>query len=200
MVAAESPGGPGVSPEGNSLSEGWIRAVLFEHAIDDWIDLGPDPLRRRHGGAIYAEQVAACYSVWKWRTDEAGGDVNEPPEETTLPEALALAASASDWSGLTSALTTAVRAQSLLFREFAHSGGDTARRIFDKLAKDTAGHAALGYLELRTGAFVDQARAQEALGLLVPATRAWLEAIDSVLADRWWSRVEALLGPLGLLV
>ncbi|HKN91305.1 MAG TPA: hypothetical protein VJ622_13605, partial [Acidimicrobiia bacterium] len=52
-----------------ALDEGWIRAVLFDHALDDWVDLGPDPIRRRHVGQIYADHVGAAYAAWKWLSD-----------------------------------------------------------------------------------------------------------------------------------
>src|SRR5688572_16076493 len=56
-----------------ALDEGWIRAVLFDHRIDDWVDLGPDPIRRRHVGQIYADHVGAAYGAWKWLCDRSGG-------------------------------------------------------------------------------------------------------------------------------
>ena len=79
-----------LDPSTPALDEGWIRAVLFDHAIDDWVDLGPDPIRRRHVGQIYADHVGAAYAAWKWLSDRAGTDIDTPPAAQPAPEALAL--------------------------------------------------------------------------------------------------------------
>src|SRR5438477_502410 len=83
-----------------ALNEGWIRAVLFDHAIDDWVDLGPDPIRRRHAGQIYADHVGAAYAAWKRRCDRAGTDVESPPAAKPVPEALALEVGVQSWTEL----------------------------------------------------------------------------------------------------
>jgi hypothetical protein len=183
-----------------ALNEGWIRAVLFDHAIDDWVDLGPDPIRRRHVGQIYADHIGAAYAAWKWLSDRAGTDVDTPPAEQAVPDALALEMGVTDWTELMVALLTAGRAQGLLFAELA--AGDSvpiedgaARRAFDRVGRDYAGHAALAFLELRRGTFVDRARAESALRRMVPATAALVAGtgVDS----RWSSRLEPLLAALG---
>lgn len=180
------------------LDEGWIRVVLFEHAIDDWLDLGPDPLRRRYVGDTYAQQVAATYQSWKWLAERSGTDVNDPPAPSEVAEPLAAAVSASDWTELMAVVLTVGRAQALVFGDLVRSGDDTARRTFDRCARDCAGQAALAYLELRRPTFVDGAKAGECMARLVPATRRWLESIDEsrpgteLIAPRW----EAGLGPL----
>jgi hypothetical protein len=178
-----------------ALNEGWIRAVLFDHAIDDWVDLGPDPIRRRHVGQIYADHIGAAYAAWKWLSDRAGTDVEVPPAGQAVPEALALEVGVTDWTELMVALLTVGRAQALLFAQLAADGGDAARRAFDRVGRDYAGHAALAFLELRRGSFVDRARAESALRRMVPATAALLagSGVDS----RWSGRLEPLLGALG---
>lgn len=185
------------------IDEGWIRAVLFDHGIDDWVDLGPDPLRRRYAGDTYAQQMTAAYQSWKWLTDRAGVDIDQPPAPAEPAEPLAAALAAGDWSELMAVLLTVARAQSLLFAEIARQGDDTTRRAFDRPARDCAGHAALGFLELRRGAFTDSARAGECLARLVPATSRWLEALDAdragqePVAPRWAAGVGPLLDSLG---
>ncbi len=183
-----------------ALNEGWIRAVLFDHAIDDWVDLGPDPIRRRHVGQIYADHIGAAYAAWKWLSDRAGTDVDTPPAAQAVPDALALEMGVTDWTELMVALLTAGRAQGLLFAELA--AGDAvpieegaARRAFDRVGRDYAGHAALAFLELRRGTFVDRARAESALQRMVPATAALVggTGVDS----RWSGRLEPLLAALG---
>ena len=156
-----------------ALDEGWIRAVLFDHRIDDWVDLGPDPIRRRHVGQIYADHIGAAYGAWKWRCDRTGADVDTSPAEQPMPDALSLEVGVTDWSGLMVALLTVGRAQSLLFADLA-STGDDARRAFDRVSRDLAGHAALAYLELRRGAFVDRERAGASLERMLPAARVLL--------------------------
>jgi hypothetical protein len=177
-----------------ALNEGWIRAVLFDHAIDDWVDLGPDPIRRRHVGQIYADHIGAAYAAWKWLSDRAGTDVDTPPAGQPVPQALALEIGVTDWTELMVALLTVGRAQGLLFADLA-AGDDTARRAFDRVGRDYAGHAALAFLELRRGTFVDRARAETALRRMVPATTALLTGtgVDS----RWSGRLEPLLAALG---
>jgi hypothetical protein len=177
------------------LNEGWIRAVLFDHAIDDWVDLGPDPIRRRHVGQIYADHIGAAYGAWKWLCDRAGTDVETPPAEQPVPGALGLEVGVTDWTELMAALLTVGRAQSLLFAELAATGDESARRAFDRVGRDYAGHAALAFLELRHGAFTDRARAEAALGRMVPAS-AGLVAGTSV-ESRWHDQLEPLLVPLG---
>ncbi|MGH9034266.1 MAG: hypothetical protein ACRD0O_00750 [Acidimicrobiia bacterium] len=185
------------------IDEGWVRAVLFEHAIDDWIDLGPDPLRRRYVGDVYAQQVAAAYQSWKWLTDRFGTDIDDPPLPVAPAEPLALALATSDWTGLMAVLMSVGRAQSLLFGEIARQGDDATRRGFDRPARDCAGHAALGYLELRRGLFTDAVAAGECLARVVPATRRWLESLDAArpgldpVAPRWTAGIEPLLLSLG---
>lgn len=183
---------PTTSP---ALHEGWIRAVLFDQAIDDWVDLGPDPIRRRHAGQVYADHVGAAYAAWKWRCDRAGVDVDTPPVEKPAPEALALEVAVTDWTELMAALLTVGRAQSLLFADVAAGADESARRAFDRVGRDCAGHAALAFLELRQGTFVDRPRAEAALGRLVPATRALLAGTGA--ETRWTSRLEPLLAALG---
>jgi hypothetical protein len=183
-----------------ALNEGWIRAVLFDHAIDDWVDLGPDPLRRRHVGQIYADHMGATYAAWKWLSDRAGTDVEVPPAEQAVPQALALELGVTDWTELMVALLTVGRAQALLFGELAAGGdtasiGDGARRAFDRVGRDYAGHAALAFLELRRGTFVDPVRAESALRRMVPATAALL--VGTGVDSRWSGRLEPLLAALG---
>ena len=178
-----------------ALDEGWIRAVLFDHAIDDWVDLGPDPIRRRHVGQIYADHVGAAYAAWKWICDRAGTDIDTPPAEQPAPEALALEVGVSDWTELMVSLLTVGRAQSLLFAELA-STGDDARRAFDRIGRDYAGHAALAYLEFRRGTFIDPARAERALSTMLPASRALLTGTE--LGERFDARLVPLLESLDL--
>ena len=183
-----------------ALDEGWIRAVLFDHAIDDWVDLGPDPLRRRHAGQIYADHVGAAYAAWKWRCDRAGTDVDTPPVRGSVPEALRLEVGVRNWTELMAALLTAGRAQGLLFAELAAAGPatieDAARRAFDRVGRDYAGHAALAFLEIKRGGFADRAAAGAALTRLVPATAALLAGTG--VEGRWHDRVRPLLADLGL--
>lgn len=184
------------------LSRGWIRTVLFEHGIDDWVDLGPDPLRRHWVGDAYAEQFAAVYSAWKWLTDQTGDDIDEPPDDKTVPEALALALSAGDWTDFCVALLTVVRAEGLLLRGLARHGDDVARRTFDKAARDCAGQAALGYRELhQRSPFLDAGGVQERLDRAVAATRVWLAEVAASgggdVTEEWEARVAALVEPLG---
>jgi hypothetical protein len=179
-----------------ALNEGWIRAVLFDHAIDDWVDLGPDPIRRRHVGQIYADHVGAAYAAWKWLSDRAGTDVDTPPAEQPVPEALALEVGVTTWTELMAALLTVGRAQALLFGELAASGDDSVRRAFDRVGRDYAGHAALASLEFRRGTFIDREAATAALARFVPATRSLLAGTG--LDGRWEDRFGLLAGDLGL--
>jgi hypothetical protein len=177
------------------LNEGWIRAVLFDHAIDDWVDLGPDPIRRRHAGQIYADHIGAAYGAWKWLCDRAGTDVEAPPAEQPVPGALGLEVGVTGWTELMAALLTVGRAQSLLFAELAAAGDESARRAFDRVGRDYAGHAALAFLELRNGVFTDRGRAEAALGRMAPAS-AGLVAGTGV-ESRWHDQLEPLLATLG---
>jgi hypothetical protein len=179
-----------------ALDEGWIRGVLFDHAIDDWVDLGPDPIRRRHVGQIYADHVGAAYAAWKWLCDRAGADVDTPPATRPVPEALALEMAATDWTELMAALLTVGRAQGLLFAELAAAGGDAARRAFDRVGRDYAGHAALAFLEIRRGGFVDRGALEAAVGRMVPATRALMAGTG--VEARWNDRLGPLLEAVGL--
>jgi hypothetical protein len=179
-----------------ALDEGWIRAVLFDHAIDDWVDLGPDPIRRRHVGQIYADHVGAAYGAWKWLCDRAGVDVDDPPAERPAAEALALEVGVTTWTELMVALLTVGRAQSLLFAEIASSGDDTARRAFDRVGRDFAGHAALAYLELRRGQFIDADIARASLDRMWPASRALVSGTAT--ADRFEAQLQPLVEGLEL--
>jgi hypothetical protein len=185
-----------------ALSEGWIRAVLFDHAIDDWVDLGPDPIRRRHVGQIYADQVGAAYAAWKWLSDRAGTHVDTPPPDAQpVPAALALEVGVTTWTELMAALLTVGRAQALLFAEVAASGdtGTTeagARRTFDRVGRDCAGHAALAFLEIQRGTFIDRPSLETAIAQMVPATRALLAR--TAVAEAWNDRITALTDALGL--
>jgi hypothetical protein len=183
-------------PARAALAEGWIRAVLFDHAIDDWVDLGPDPIRRRHVGQIYADHVGAAYAAWKWLSDRAGTDVDTPPAEQAAPEALALEVRVASWTDLMIALFTVGRAQSLLFADIAATGDAAARRTFDRVGRDFAGHAALAFLEIRRGTFIDEDAAAAALVRFVPASRTLLAGTG--LGDRWASRLDPLAADLGL--
>jgi hypothetical protein len=178
-----------------ALDGGWIRAVLFDHAIDDWVDLGPDPIRRQHAGQIYADHVGAAYGAWKWLSERAGTDVDEPPAAQPVSGALGLEVGVTDWTELMAALLTVGRAQSLLFAALAAGGDESARRAFDRVGRDLAGHAALAFLELRRGTFTDGARAESALGRMVPAA-AELVAGTSV-ELRFSAQLEPLLVALG---
>jgi hypothetical protein len=183
-----------------ALDEGWIRAVLFDHAIDDWVDLGPDPIRRQHVGQIYADHVAAAYGAWKWLCDRAGTDIDTPPAAQPAADALALETGVSHWTELMVALFTVGRAQALLFADLASTGdpvliGDYGRRAFDRVSRDFAGHAALGYLELHRGTFVDRAAAEAHLERMLPAARALLD--EPGLVARFDAAVAPLLESLG---
>ena len=175
------------------LDEGWIRAVLFDHAIDDWVDLGPDPVRRQYVGQIYADHVAAAYGAWKWLCDRADVDVDTPPAATPAADALALEVAVTNWTELMVALFTVGRAQSLLFADVA-STGDEARRAFDRISRDFAGHAALAYLELRRGTFIDGETAERSLARMRPAARALVAGRP--LADAFDARLQSLLDSL----
>lgn len=176
------------------LDKGWIRAVLFDHAIDDWVDLGPDPIRRRHVGQIYADHVAAAYGAWKWLCDRSGTDLDTPPPDTPAAEAFALEAGVRSWTELMVALFTVGRAQALLFADLA-STSDDARRAFDRISRDFAGHAALAYLELRRGTFIDVDTAKATLAQTSPAARALLAGEARATFDE---RNQTLLASLGL--
>lgn len=178
-----------------ALDEGWIRAVLFDHCIDDWVDLGPDPIRRQHVGQIYADHVAAAYGGWKWLCDRSGTDIDTPPADQPPAEALALEVSVTNWSELMVALLTVGRAQAFLFADLATTSNE-ARRAFDRISRDFAGHAALGYLELRQGPFIDAETAKASLARMHPAARALLA--DAGSADAFESRLQCLLEPLAL--
>ena len=189
---------PTTSP---AVDSGWIRAVLFDHAIDDWVDLGPDPIRRRHAGQIYADHIGAAYAAWKWRCDRAGTDVEVAPAGEPASGALALESAVTDWTELMAALLTVGRAQALLFAELAVAGDDAApsdaaaRRAFHRVGRDFAGHAALAFLELRRGTFTDRDSAGAAVARMVPATRALLARTG--VDGRWASRLEPLFAALG---
>lgn len=178
-----------------ALDEGWIRAVLFDHAIDDWVDLGPDPVRRRYVGQIYADHVGAAYAAWKWCCDRAGADVDTPPIEQPATGALGLEVGVGTWTELMAALLTVGRAQGLLFAALAGTS-DEARRAFDRVGRDFAGHAALAFLEFRRGTFVDRDAAVAALDRMVPAAAALLAGTG--LEARWADRLAPLLADLGL--
>ena len=178
-----------------ALDEGWIRAVLFDHAVDDWVDLGPDPVRRRYVGQIYADHVGAAYAAWKWCCDRAGADVDTPPAEQPAAGALGLAVGVGTWTGLMAALLTVGRAQGLLFAELAATS-DEARRAFDRVGRDYAGHAALAFLEIRRGAFVDRTGLEAALGEMIPATAALVAGTG--VEVRWRDRLRPLLADRGL--
>jgi len=178
-----------------ALDEGWIRAVLFDHAIDDWVDLGPDPVRRRYVGQIYADHVGAAYAAWKWRCDRAGTDVDTPPAGQVPAGALGLQVAVQSWTELMAALFTVGRAQGLLFAGLAGSS-DEARRAFDRVGRDLTGHAALAFLEIRRGDFVDRAGLEAALARLIPATA---ELLTGTGVDTGWQgRLRPLLAGLGL--
>jgi hypothetical protein len=172
-----------------ALDEGWIRAVLFDHAIDDWVDLGPDPIRRQHVGQIYADHVAAAYGAWKWLCDRSGTDIDSPPADQSPSDAAALEVGVTNWTELMVALLTVGRAQSLLFGALAATS-DEARRAFDRISRDFAGHAALGYLELRRANFIDNDAARASLARMLPAARALLA--ETGLADTFESRLQPL--------
>ena len=176
-----------------ALDEGWIRAVLFDHAIDDWVDLGPDPIRRQHIGQIYADHVAAAYGAWKWLCDQSGTDIDAPPAEQVTADALALEVGVTDWTELMVALITVGRAQALLFADLATTS-DEARRAFDRVSRDFAGHAGLAYLELRRGSFVDRAAAENSLPRMLDGARALLG--DPELAARFDAAIVPLLESL----
>ena len=178
-----------------ALDEGWIRTVLFEHRIDDWVDLGPDPLRRRHVGQIYADHVGAAYGAWKWLCDRAGTDVDGPPAEQHAADALTLEVAVANWTELMVALLTVGRAHGLLFADLAASG-DEARRAFDRVSRDFAGHAALAYLELSRSAFIDRDVASASLARMLPPTRALLAG--SGLDAPFEARLQPLLESLAL--
>jgi hypothetical protein len=178
------------------LDEGWIRAVLFDHAIDDWVDLGPDPIRRRHVGQIYADHVGAAYGAWKWLCDRSGADVDDAPADRPPAEALALEVGVGSWTELMVALLVVGRAQSLLFAQIASQGDDTTRRAFDRVGRDFAGHAALAFLELRQGNFIDADRSEAALGRFLPATRSLVSGTP--VSDRFEAELSPLLHALGI--
>lgn len=179
-----------------ALDQGWIRAVLFDHAIDDWVDLGPDPIRRRHVGQIYADHIGAAYAAWKWLCDRSGAEVDDPPMERPAGEALAREVGVKTWTELIVALFTVGRAQSLLFAEIAATGDDATRRTFDRVGRDFAGHAALAFLELRRGDFIDPGAAQASLERMVPAARTLVSGAAT--SDRFEARLRPLLDALGL--
>jgi hypothetical protein len=179
-----------------ALDEGWIRAVLFDHAIDDWVDLGPDPIRRRHVGQIYADHVGAAYAAWKWLCDRSGAEVDDPPVEQPAAEALALEVGVTSWTELIVALLTVGRAQSVLFAEMAATGDDATRRTFDRVGRDFAGHAALAFLELRRGAFIDPVQAEASLERMLPAARSLVKGAAT--SEGFDARLRPLLGALGL--
>jgi hypothetical protein len=159
------------------------------------VDLGPDPIRRRHVGQFYADHVGAAYAAWKWITDRAGTDLDTPPAAHPVPDALALEVGVTNWSELVAALFSVGRAQALLFAELAATG-DEARRAFDRVGRDYAGHAALAYLELRRGTFVDRDIAAASLERMLPATRALLGG--TAVAELWEARTAPLLSDLQL--
>ena len=90
------------------------------------------------------------------------------------------------------ALLTVGRAQSLLFAELAADGDDAARRAFDRVGRDFAGHAALAFLELRRGTFIDAETARCSLDRMLPATRTLLAGTG--LAARFETHAPPLAG------
>ena len=139
-----------------------------------------------------------CFAIkgTNCETLSAGTDVDTPPAEQPVPDALALEAGVGDWTELMAALLTVGRAQGLLFAELAAAGDDAARRAFDRVGRDLAGHAALAFLEIRRGTFVDRARVEASLGPMVAATGALLAGTG--VEDRWRDRLGPLMGALGL--
>jgi hypothetical protein len=180
------------------LDRGWIRRVLFEKGIDGWVDLSPDPISRRRMGAAYAEQVTATYQAWKWLTERAGGDVNEAPAAGAVPAAVQAMVDAPSWTELMCSLAVTARAQGILLDGVLASGDDVVRRTFTKSRRDFAGHASLGYYELRTGERTDRDRAASVLGAVVPATGEWLRSIDDQYDRVWSDAVNGLLADLRL--
>jgi hypothetical protein len=176
------------------LDEGWIRAVLFEHRLDDWVDLAVDPITRRHVGQLYAEQVGAAYQSWKWLCEQRGADVAEPPPDGELPPALELALAARDWTDLVVTLMLVVRAQGMLFGDLARSGDETQQRNFQRLQLDCAGEAALGLAMLYRRYVIQQEPAQARLDELAGAVERWLAATTLThVAAAWRGEVATLL-------
>jgi hypothetical protein len=180
------------------LDRSWIRLVLFEKGIDGWVDLSPDPISRPRIGAVYAEQVTASYQCWKWLTERAGGDVDAPPPDGPVPAAIAAMTAAPSWTALMCSLAVTARAQGILLDGVLAAGDENVRRTFAKSRRDFAGHAALGYYELRTGARIDAEEARSVAAAVVPATAAWLRAIDARYEGVWSNAVTPLLAELHL--
>ena len=117
-----------------------------------------------------------------------GTDIDSAPAEQPAAEALALAVAVTDWTGLMAALFTVGRAQSLLFADLARPATKPAGPSTGP--PRLAGHAALAYLELRRGTFVDRAGASAALQVALPAARALLDGVGLS------PRLDAAISPL----
>jgi hypothetical protein len=181
------------------LDPAWIRAVLFEHRIDDWVDCAVDPATRHWAGRLFADQVEAAYLSWKWWADRSGLNVDDPPPDAVLPDALARSVASSSWPDLVCAVATVGLAQSLLFADLAAADDPGQRRTFSRPAGDNAHHVdrAYGYLDRGHGLERDGVVAR--LELLVPATASWLAGLPlRDVTATWREQTASRLRPLGL--
>jgi hypothetical protein len=181
------------------LDPAWIRAVLFEHRIDDWVDCAVDPATRHWAGRLFADQVEAAYLSWKWWSDRSGINVDDPPPEATLPDALSRAVVSSTWPDLVCAVATVGLAQSLLFADLASSDDPAQRRTFSRPAGDSAGHVDRAYGYLHSGHELERGGVIDRLQHLVPATASWMGDLPlPELSTAWREQAAARLQPLGL--
>lgn len=181
------------------LDPAWIRAVLFEHGIDDWVDCAVDPATRHWAGRLFADQVEAAYLSWKWWSDRSGLSVDDFPPDAELPEALARAVASASWPDLVCAVATVGLAQSLLFADLAQTDDPGQRRTFARPTGDASHHADRAFEYLRDGYGLERDEVMARLRVLVPATTSWLAGLElPAVAAAWRARATAELEGLGL--
>jgi hypothetical protein len=180
------------------LDPAWIRSVLFEHGIDDWVDCAVDPATRHWAGRLFADQVEAAYLSWKWWSGRSGLTVDDPPPDAALPQALDLAVASSSWPDLVCAAATVGLAQSLLFAELADTDDAGRRRTFTRPAGDAAHHADQAFAFLASGPGLEPDAVMAPLSALVQATAAWLDGLGlEQVAAAWRRRLAGELERLG---
>lgn len=181
------------------LDAGWIRAVLFERAIQGWADFGSTPVDRLATSQVFAEQLTGAYLAWKWMQGIRGEDVETPPSpEIAVPEPLAICIASQTWTEFNVGLLVATRAQALMFAGFLAEADSDTRRTFDRTSRDWHGHATLGFLNLKHGETIDREEAQSVLDQLLPACETWLASVGAEpVRQRWREQLVALLPAVG---
>jgi hypothetical protein len=190
---------PGLQQVGTAqFDPAWIRAVLFERAIEGWTDLALDPQGRLGISQTFSDHVATAYQAWKWICEQSGGDVNRPPDGGDLPEPHRLAIQARNWTELIAGLVVVPRAQGLLVADLIEHGDETIRRSFDRIRREFAGHAALAYVHLTRHPAIERDTAATSFAELLPATDRWLGdlGLDTV-RNEWRRQITGLLSDAG---